>query len=59
MAVWPPGSRTTHFPSRDFDFMLSNWKTRLERVGQKGGLKGARFPIEHDDAAEHSLETDV
>ena len=37
------------FPSREFDFMLSNppygksWKSDLERMGGKGGIKDPRF----------------
>jgi len=51
------------FPSREFDFMLSNppygksWKTDLERMGGKGGLKDPRFLIEHGGDAEYSLVT--
>ena len=41
------------FPSREFDFMLSNppygksWKTDLERMGGKGDIKDPRYIIEH------------
>jgi type I restriction enzyme M protein len=51
------------FPSREFDFMLSNppygksWKTDLERMGGKAGLKDPRFLIEHGGDAEYSLVT--
>ena len=51
------------FPSREFDFMLSNppygksWKTDLERMGGKEGLKDPRFLIEHGGDAEYSLVT--
>jgi len=51
------------FPSREFDFMLSNppygksWKTDLERMGGKDGLKDPRFLIEHNGDAEYSLVT--
>jgi type I restriction enzyme M protein len=51
------------FPSRDFDFMLSNppygksWKSDLERMGGKQGLKDPRFLIEHAGDAEYSLVT--
>jgi len=51
------------FPSREFDFMLSNppygksWKTDLERMGGKDGLKDPRFVIEHDGDPEYSLVT--
>ena len=51
------------FPSREFDFMLSNppygksWKTDLERMGGKDGLKDPRFLIEHGGDAEYSLVT--
>jgi type I restriction enzyme M protein len=51
------------FPSREFDFMLSNppygksWKSDLDRMGGKDGLKDPRFIIEHADDAEYSLIT--
>jgi type I restriction enzyme M protein len=51
------------FPSREFDFMLSNppygksWKSDLERLGGKGGIKDPRFMIEHDGDPEYSLIT--
>jgi type I restriction enzyme M protein len=51
------------FPSREFDFMLSNppygksWKSDLERMGGKDGIKDPRFIIEHADDAEYSLIT--
>jgi type I restriction enzyme M protein len=51
------------FPSREFDFMLSNppygksWKSDLERMGGKGGLKDPRFLIEHGGDPEYSLIT--
>ncbi len=51
------------FPSREFDFMLSNppygksWKSDLERMGGKAGLKDPRFVIEHADDPEYSLIT--
>jgi type I restriction enzyme M protein len=51
------------FPSREFDFMLSNppygksWKSDLERLGGKGGMKDPRFMIQHDGNAEYSLIT--
>ncbi|MGH8068867.1 MAG: type I restriction-modification system subunit M, partial [Candidatus Entotheonellia bacterium] len=51
------------FPARDFDFMLSNppygksWKTDLERLGGKGGIKDPRFVIEHTGDPEFSLIT--
>ncbi len=51
------------FPSREFDFMLSNppygksWKGDLERMGGKDGLKDPRFVIEHDGDPEFSLVT--
>jgi len=47
------------FPSREFDFMLSNppygksWKTDLERMGGKDGTKDPRFIIEHGGNAEY------
>ena len=51
------------FPSREFDFMLSNppygksWKSDLERMGGKTGIKDPRFIIEHAGDAEYSLLT--
>jgi len=51
------------FPSREFDFMLSNppygksWKGDLERLGGKDGLTDPRFLIEHDGDSEYSLVT--
>ena len=51
------------FPSREFDFMLSNppygksWKTDLERMGGKDGIKDPRFIKEHAGDAEYSLLT--
>ncbi|HEY0839484.1 MAG TPA: class I SAM-dependent DNA methyltransferase [Vulgatibacter sp.] len=51
------------FPSREFDFMLSNppygksWKSDLERMGGKDGLKDPRFVIEHAGDPEYSLVT--
>ncbi|HQP88693.1 MAG TPA: class I SAM-dependent DNA methyltransferase [Thermoanaerobaculia bacterium] len=51
------------FPSREFDFMLSNppygksWKSDLERMGGKGGIKDPRFLIEHAGDPEYSLVT--
>jgi len=51
------------FPSREFDFMLSNppygksWKSDLERMGGKEGIKDPRFVIEHAGDAEYSLVT--
>lgn len=51
------------FPSHEFDFMLSNppygksWKTDLERMGGKTGIKDPRFVIEHAGDPEYSLVT--
>ena len=51
------------FPSLTFDFMLSNppygksWKSDLERMGGKGGIKDPRFVIEHAGDPEYSLIT--
>ena len=51
------------FPAREFDFMLSNppygksWKSDLERMGGKDGLKDPRFVIEHAGDTEYSLLT--
>jgi len=42
------------FPSREFDFMLSNppygksWKSDLERMGGKKGVKDPRFMVQHN-----------
>lgn len=47
------------FPSREFDFMLSNppygksWKSDLERMGGKDGIKDPRFVIEHSGDPEY------
>jgi len=41
------------FPGREFDFMLSNppygksWKSDLERMGGKNGIKDPRFIVQH------------
>ena len=51
------------FPSMEFDFMLSNppygksWKSDLERMGSKSGIKDPRFIIEHAGNPEYSLIT--
>jgi type I restriction enzyme M protein len=51
------------FPSYEFDFMLSNppygksWKSDLERMGGKTGIKDPRFIIEHGGDPEYSLIT--
>src|ERR1051326_4877099 len=51
------------FPSREFDFMLSNppygksWKSDLERMGGKDAIKDPRFVIEHAGDPEYSLIT--
>src|ERR1035437_7872290 len=51
------------FPSREFDFMLSNppygksWKSDLGRMGGKDGIKDPRFIIEHAGDPEYSLIT--
>jgi type I restriction enzyme M protein len=51
------------FPSREFDFMLSNppygksWKSDLERMGGKGGTKDRRFLVAHNGDPEYSLVT--
>ena len=51
------------FPSREFDFMLSNppygksWKTDLERMGGKNDMRDPRFVIEHAGEPEYSLVT--
>ena len=51
------------FPSRRFDFMLSNppygksWKSDLERMGGKTGIKDPRFVVDHAGDPEFSLLT--
>ena len=51
------------FPTRKFDFMLSNppygksWKTDLERMGGKNDMHDPRFVIEHNGDPEYSLVT--
>ena len=51
------------FPSREFDFMLSNppygksWKTDLQRMGGKKDMHDHRFVIEHAGDPEYSLVT--
>ncbi len=51
------------FPGREFDFMLSNppygksWKTDLERLGGKNGVRDPRFVIGHGGDPEYGLIT--
>ncbi len=51
------------FPSREFDFMLSNppygksWKTDLERMGGKSDLKDLRFLVKHGGDPEYQMVT--
>jgi type I restriction enzyme M protein len=51
------------FPSKEFDFMLSNppygksWKMDLEKLGGKGEIRDPRFIIEHAGDSEYSLIT--
>jgi type I restriction enzyme M protein len=51
------------FPSKEFDFMLSNppygksWKSDQERMGGKSGIRDPRFVIEHAGDPEYSLIT--
>ena len=51
------------FPSREFDFMLSNppygksWKTDLERMGGRREMRDHRFVIDHAGDPEYSLVT--
>ncbi len=51
------------FSRREFDFMLSNppygksWKSDLERMGGKDGIKDPRFMVEHNGDPEFSLIT--
>ena len=51
------------FPSQEFDFMLSNppygksWKTDLERLGGKDGIRDPRFVTQHGGDPEYSMIT--
>lgn len=51
------------FPAHEFDFMLSNppygksWKTDLDRMGGKTGMRDPRFVVHHADEPECSLIT--
>ena len=51
------------FPGHNFDFMLSNppygksWKSDLERMGGKKGIKDSRFVIQHAGTPDYSLLT--
>lgn len=51
------------FPGHKFDFMLSNppygksWKSDLERMGGKKGIKDSRFVIQHAGTPAYSLLT--
>ena len=51
------------FPAQEFDFMLSNppygksWKTDMERMGGRTGIKDPRFVVEHQGDPTHSLIT--
>lgn len=51
------------FPSREFDFMLSNppygksWKSDLERMGGKSGINDPRFIIDYAGDPEYSMVT--
>ena len=51
------------FPTRSFDFMLSNppygksWKMDLQRMGGKKGMLDPRFAVEHGGDPEFSLVT--
>ncbi len=51
------------FPSREFDFMLSNppygksWKNDLEKMGGKGEMKDPRFIIQHQGIPDFNLIT--
>ena len=51
------------FPSREFDFMLSNppygksWKTDLERMGGKKEINDPRFVVQHGGDPEFKLIT--
>ena len=51
------------FTAQEFDFMLSNppygksWKTDLERMGGKSGIRDHRFIVEHEGDPDYSLIT--
>ena len=51
------------FRAHQFDFMLSNppygksWKSDMERMGGRSGIKDQRFLVEHAGDSEHSLIT--
>ena len=51
------------FRAHQFDFMLSNppygksWKSDMERMGGRSGIKDPRFVVEHAGDSEHSLIT--
>ena len=51
------------FTAREFDFMVSNppygksWKTDLERMGGKSGMRDPRFVVTHGGDPEFSLVT--
>ena len=51
------------FPSREFDFMLSNppygksWKTDLDRLGGKGEIRDPRFVTQHGGDPEYTMIT--
>ena len=51
------------FPAREFDFMLSNppygksWKSDLQRMGGKPGIRDLRFVVEHAGVPDYSLIT--
>jgi type I restriction enzyme M protein len=57
------GAEADAFPSREFDFMLSNppygksWKSDLDRLGGKKDIADPRFAIEHGGDPEYSLIT--
>lgn len=61
-AAWSTLSNDA-FPAQEFDFMLSNppygksYKSDLERMGGKAGIKDPRFIIKHADDDEYSLLT--
>ena len=51
--IWASTLSQDAFPTREFDFMLSNppygksWKTDLERLGGKGDVRDTRFVVDH------------
>ncbi|MFH0959580.1 MAG: class I SAM-dependent DNA methyltransferase, partial [Pseudomonadota bacterium] len=61
--IWGSTLSQDGFPSRDFDFMLSNppygksWKADLERMGGKGDIIDPRYVVDHADEPAMNLIT--